>query len=202
MKTLTKLPNAKSKVRYLGGYDNPNCQLEVGKIYEINSVKMHPSGNYSNSTIECASITMNETDTYESYWYIKGEGNGYTDFDKFELVEEYLTREDLLVLVDEYKTALKSILENSEDMLDSYVEESGVIDIRNIAKTALEKWILIKDLHYWLQLFLFHVVMQSQSIKEEAKMTKALKIEAVYDGIYASKSSDLLWITSALLCTT
>lgn len=82
---------------------------------------------------------MNETDTYESYWYIKGEGNGYTDFDKFELVEEYLTREDLLVLVDEYKTALKSILENSEDMLDSYVEESGLIDIRNIAKTALGK---------------------------------------------------------------
>lgn len=129
MKTLTKLPNAKSKVRYLGGYDSPNCELEVGKIYEINSV----NGNKE------ASITMTKTDTYEAYWYIKGEGSGDTDFDKFELVEEYLTREDLLVLVDKYKNALQSILENSEDMLDSYVEESGVIDIRTIAKNTLEK---------------------------------------------------------------
>lgn len=134
---LKKMPAKGSTVRYLGGYDSPNCLLEVGKVYKINSSYMTVFG------FDVASITMEKSDVSESYWYIKGVGNkGHgnkdSDFDKFELVSERLTRDELLALNGKYEAVLKNIVINAEDMLDNYVEESGVVDIRDLAKNALD----------------------------------------------------------------
>lgn len=114
-------PNDKSKVKYLGGYDHPNCDLIVGKVYEI-------LGQYKDDKgVEIAYIRMDEE--LDHTWYIKGKGSQDNDFDKFEVVEQYFTREELIALNEEKDVIINKLsqqLKSAVDM-DNFVSKSELI---------------------------------------------------------------------------
>lgn len=110
MKTLGRLPKTGSKIRYLGGYTVPNCDLVLGEIYEVRGIT-----NTSTKDIEYAYVAIDEDSHYT--WYIKGHGDGEdNDFDKFELVEECLSREDLITLNNEKDKVILGLKKSLEDL--------------------------------------------------------------------------------------
>lgn len=136
--TLTKLPNDGSKVRYLGGYDEPYCDLVPGQIYELQAKCTNSKG------VETSIIKIEELD---SAWYVKGTGDGDdNDFDKFELIENCLTNEEMIETIKEKDELIKSlqnslnkIVSDSNEMLELFVEENSVRSLLEIAEKAIKE---------------------------------------------------------------
>lgn len=145
MKTLERLPKEGSKIKYLGGYDPEICEMIVGDIYTIG--KAYTDKGLETACVEIKTVFSNNYVSKQN-WYIKGTGHGESnDFDKFEVVEEYLSREDLIKLneeknetIDYLKSALKSISLSSAQMIEHHIEESEVARILHITEVALDTY--------------------------------------------------------------
>lgn len=138
MKELKRFPRDKSTIRYIGGYDDPNCDLVVGCVYEI-------LGQYKNSMgIEMAYVRM-DADT-GSTWYIKGNGDGEdNDFDKFEIVEEFFNREDLIAInadkdntIDNLNSRLNTIVLKLKEMIEAGINEEDAAELYKLTEISTD----------------------------------------------------------------
>lgn len=135
MKKRQRIPAKGSIVRYIGGETHPNCDLIVGNLYKILGRDKNEYGD------EYAWVRMDEE--LQSTWYIKG-GKTENDFDKYEIVEEYLEREDLLKLnkekdekIKEMEETFKEIVSNLNKML--HLDEDRVLEIIDLVENVVQQ---------------------------------------------------------------
>lgn len=129
MEKLKRIPNKGSVIRYLGGETSPNCHLIIGELY---TVLGKDRNEYKD---EYAWIRMGEGST----WYIRG-GKDENDFDKYEVVEEFLGREDLIEIKDEKELRIEMLEETLKKILEITAEIENteeVVKVRNLAENAI-----------------------------------------------------------------